>query len=315
MALTSQAQPPIAAPQTLTAAAAGSVAAPNSLTPSQQAIQPYLLLNYAAQDYQVWAANGTAIQPNPISTDTSRNVRIGYKSILTGATPAAAAVCLIPNTFERWRPATGTQSATFTASAAAPVDYVAIAAHNIGTSGATVQIETAATVGGAWTSRATLTPSDNKPIYIEFTEASVQQVRITLTGGSDREVGVVYAGKQLIMSRYIYGGHSPVNLSSQTEYRNSVSETGQWLGRTIARQGLRTEYSFTLVDDAWYRANFQPFVESAKKTPFFIKWRPDLYPLEAAYVWTTDDIKPSNRGGATRLMQMSFNVEGHDDIR
>ena len=315
MALTSQAQPPIAVPQTLTAAAAGSVAAPNSLTPSQQAIQPYLFLNYAAQDYQVWAANGTAIQPNPISTDTSKNVRMGYQSILTGVTPTAAAVCLIPNTFERWRPATGTVTAVFIASAAASTDYVAIGAHNLGTAGATVTIATAATVGGALTTRATLTPADNKPIYIEFTAASVQEVRVTLTGGTNREVGVVYAGKQLIMSRFIYGGHSPITLSSQTQYRNSVSETGQWLGRTIARQGLQTEYNFTLVDDEWYRENFEPFVQSAKKTPFFIKWRPDLYPLEAAYVWTTGDITPSNRGGGTRLMQFSFGVEGHDDIR
>ena len=116
------------------------------------------------------------------------------------------------------------------------------------------------------------------------------------------------------MTRTIFGGHSPITLSAKTEYRNSVSETGQWLGRSIARQGTETEYSFTLVDDLWYRENFQPFVESAKTNPFFIAWRPDLYPDEVAYVWTTEDIKPQNRGGSTRLMNFAFSVEGHDDL-
>jgi hypothetical protein len=303
----------VAAPRVLTGAAAGSISAPRSVESVGDFTGVSLVLSYSEFGYFT-STTGGGVLYTPRGQDADAYTRIGYKSILVSASPSAAQVALIPNTFERWRPAGGSQAATFSSSTAQYCDYIAIGAHNLGTKGATVLIEVSSSTVAAFATIGTITPSDDKPIYIAFESRVVQRVRVTLTNGTGRELGVIYAGSQLVMTRTIFGGHSPITLSAKTEYRNSVSETGQWLGRSIARQGTETEYSFTLVDDLWYRENFQPFVESAKTNPFFIAWRPDLYPDEVAYVWTTDDIKPQNRGGSTRLMNFAFSVEGHDDL-
>lgn len=92
-----------------------------------------------------------------------------------------------------------------------------------------------------------------------------------------------------------------------------MSESGQWLGRSIMRQGNDTQFSWRHLDPDWYRQRFAPFAERAKKYPFFIKWRPDLYD-NAVYAHTTDDISPSNMGGGHNLMTVSMNVRGHDDV-
>jgi len=55
-------------------------------------------------------------------------------------------------------------------------------------------------------------------------------------------------------------------------------------------------------------------VIAAKTTPFFIKWRPDYYSEAVVFGQTTGDIIPQNMGGGNRLMSVSFNIRGHDDI-
>jgi len=303
----------VGAPNVLTGETAGAISTPNTIPNIGDFSGAGLVLDYAGFGYFT-SSTGGGVLYIPRGQSADAYTRIGYKSILVSASPSAAQVALIPNTFERWRPADGSQAATFSSSTAQYCDYIAIGAHNLGSAGATVLIEVSTSTVAAFTAIGTITPSDDKPIYIAFESQLVQRVRVTLTNGTGRELGVIYTGSQLVMTRTIFGGHSPITLSAKTEYRNSVSETGQWLGRSIARQGSETEYSFTLVDDLWYRENFQPFVESAKIRPFFIAWRPDLYPDEVAYVWTTDDIKPQNRGGSTRLMSFSFSVEGYNDL-
>jgi hypothetical protein len=129
--------------------------------------------------------------------------------------------------------------------------------------------------------------------------------------GSGQEVISIYLGKTLDMYRPIYGGHSPFNLSRTTSVRPSMSETGQWLGRTIQRKGFRGAFDFQHLPARWYRDNFDLFVQSARTKPFYIAWRPETFPNEVAYCWTSNDIQPVNMG--TRdLMSVSFSAEGYD---
>lgn len=270
-------------PNDVTALSGGSISAPNTITPNDPLMPPYPL-NHA---------------------------RIGYDNAFKNASVTTAArVTLIPNTYERWRPTSG-DTAVYTISSAATVDYFGIGAHNLGSADATVTIQTASSPGGTLTTRATVTPNDDKAIMVLLTdEISVREIRLTVTG-SNTELGVFYAGKALVMQRPIFGGHTPITLSSVTNFNSNASDAGQWLGRDIVRQGVETSYSWELLTDQWYREYFQPFVVSAKTTPFFIAWRPDLYPDEVAYCWTEDDISPSNRGGSTKFMSVSFNAQGY----
>jgi len=243
--------------------------------------------------------------------------RIGYNNLLVTPSVTAANATLIPNTWERWTSASGTMLATFDPAAPAVMNFVGIAAHNLFTAGATIKIETTqAIIGGdsAYITQAVITPTSNAPIYVEFIEADpVERIRITITGGTNREVGVIYAGNALIMQQAIYGGHTPVNLASITDYRNAMSDSGQFLGRTIKRRGQATSFAWQNLTEQWYRDNFQPFVNSAKTTPFFIQWRPDYQNTEIAFGYTTGDITPSNQSGVTRLLSVSMSIRAHDE--
>lgn len=265
------------------------ISAPNALTPIDPLAPPY-----------------------PLS-----HARILYDNLFDNAVvsiPAAQGITN-PNTYERWIRSGSDLSITITQTSPQTIDAIAIGAHNLGTIGSTVTISTSAASTGTFTTRATLSPDDDKAIIVLLgSEITAQRIRITLGGlVLGAEIGVLYAGIALAMQRPIFGGHAPIHLNAETTYSNNASETGNWLGRTIVRNGYSTSYNWQFLTDDWYRDNFQPFVVTGRKKPFFIAWRPDLYPNETAYCWMTSDPKPSNRGGGTNYMEVSIDVQGYAD--
>lgn len=236
---------------------------------------------------------------------------IAYNNLLTATTYTDADKSLTPNTWERLRESSGSKTIKYQLSTSATVDFIAIAGHNL--SGETFDLQVATTIGGSLTTVATVSPSDNNAILETFTAQSVAEIAISGTFSGDIEIAYVSAGEYLQMPRNIYGGHSPIDLSSKTKFQTNVSETGQFLGRDITRQGSSTSLAWQFLDDAWYRTSFTPFVESAKTNPFFIKWRPDFYEDATSFCFTTADIKPSNMGGGHRLMSVTVPVLGHQD--
>lgn len=248
------------------------------------------------------------------SEDDLSYARIAYENKLTAASSTDAEAVLIPNTWERWTSASGTMTATFQPGSSVKCNYIAIAAHNLGTKGSEIVVQTSDTVGGTFTDRGSATPSNDRPLFFMFDDVDdVEDVKITVTGGTDREIGIVYAGEVLIMQRAIYGGHSPITLSSVTDYRNSDTDTGQFIGRKIRRKGQMTNFSWQFLTPDWYRDNFQPFVDAAKTTPFFIAWRPDRFSDEVAFGYTTGDIRPTNMSGGVEFLSVDMQMKAHDE--
>ena len=240
---------------------------------------------------------------------------IAYNNLIASSddtTPAdASPKAVIPNTFERWRPANGTSTERFNLSAVSDVTCIGIAAHNL--SGQEINIQYSTTNGGGLTTLTTIRPTSNDPILLVFDAQSMAEVALNATWAGDREIGYIFAGNYLQMPIPIYGGHKPVKLSPDTEYKTNISNTGQFLGRTILRQGVETDYSFRYLKPSFVRGEFTDFVNFAKTMPFFIQWRPDLYPDEVAFGYTTDDIDISNGSGGVDLMEASFKFRGHKD--
>lgn len=156
-----------------------------------------------------------------------------------------------------------------------------------------------------------ISPVDNAPImFLDIPRtARYMQIKLTGTGTTMPRFSVVYAGVALAMQRAIYGGHAPISLSRQTQMKQPVSRGGQFLGQSFRRLGVATSVAWKNLGAAWYRQNFDPFVKEARKNPYFFAWRPQSYPLELGYVWTGDDIAPSNMG-IRDLMEVSMKVSG-----
>ena len=246
------------------------------------------------------------------------HARIGYRTIWRkpGATvtasseetdfPASAAAQEL--TYEFWRPTS--LPATWEVDAGEPVtvDYCGIASHTL--AGNTVEVQYFD--GDDWQTVSDVVPGDDTPLMFLFEPTEAARWRIRISGGDVPSVGVVFFGRTLAMQRSIYGGHSPLNLSRSTTREPNRSDRGQWLGLSLVRRGVSTDYSWQNLTAAWYRENFDPFVEYATQSrgTFFIAWRPNKFPDEVGYCWVDqDDIQPSNMGQRD-LMQVDMTVRG-----
>lgn len=216
-------------------------------------------------------------------------------------------------TYQRWDTGTPPANWTLVTAADAQVDTVFIAAHNLATVGATVEVLTAATVGGAFTSRATVAPTDNGTIAIMInnggTPYTIRELRVTVTGSNAAQIGIIRAGVALQMQRPVYGGINPLGLNRLIETRHAISETGQWLSRTVQRQALRTTIDWQNLEAAWYRANFHPFALTLPQKPFGLIQNPLRMPESVGWCWTDQSPAPENLG-VRDLMRVQLEITG-----
>jgi hypothetical protein len=217
--------------------------------------------------------------------------------------PASAAAN--PLTYEFWRPETLPATWAVDAGAEVTCNYIGIAAHTL--QGAEVEIEYSLD-NSTWTLIDSNGPPNNAPIMFLFTPITARYWRIVVKNQIS-SVGVVYIGQTLDMQRPCFAGLSPINFSRETIIRPNRSESGQWVGRSIIRQGSSMSVSFRHLDYDWYADNFDPFVEQAREYPFFFAWRPDDYPETVGYVWTSQDITPSTMG-IRNLLEVGFEMQG-----
>lgn len=240
-----------------------------------------------------------------------RKPRIGYENLLferpvssfsaTSSAPGYPADAVSrPDTAERWRGESSSDTLTINLGATRSFNYIGIAAHTLGSEGASV------TVQGEQ-----ITPADNRPILLLMEDRSDYQINLNISGGP-ASIGVVYVGRVLEVMRPVYGGHTPGALSRETTLKRSLSRGGQFLGQQIRRKGTSSGLDLANLSPEWYRDRFDPFVEHARRFPFFLAWRPTRFPDEVMYAWAPDDIKPSN-SGTRDLMEVSFSVRGMDE--
>lgn len=254
--------------------------------------------------------SGTLTSPN--------NPRLCYNNLTktaTVTTSTAASGFAGTNTqnaltWNFWKPTALPATIEYNIGSSTSVNFCGIAAHNLGSSSCIVSVEK--WNGSTWDVIDTQTPADDSPILFLFDSVSATKYRLNISDADTDAVmpsiGVVYFGQQLVMERPIYGGHSPITLSQKNVIRPQKSENGQWLGRTVVRQGAQTNIAFKNLTASFIRNSFKPFMESAINYPFFFAWRPTSYPAEVAYCWTAGDMQPSNQGQRD-LMEVSFAID------
>jgi hypothetical protein len=248
--------------------------------------------------------------------------RIGYHSYTRDLTSSSVTVSsesadgpkdspLRPDTFEFWQATSLPATWKLSLGTTQFLDYVGIASHNIGTKECTVLIETSID-GSQWREFSdSHTPTDDSPILFLDEERQAAEVRVTLSGGSPTTdcpmVSVIYVGQILKMEHGRAGG-TPIPLSRETVLRRNLSRSGQFLGQTFQRNGLRGSASFRGLTPSWYRTHFDPFVESARRYPFFFAWNPQDYTSDVVYAWATGDISPQYMG-TDPYFEVSWNMQ------
>lgn len=201
-----------------------------------------------------------------------------------------------PNTASRWQSTHGTttQYLTFEISSGEAIDYIGLARHNLGSTGANVSVQVQAPGSTNWTPviEERVLPSD-APAILRFVPQPVQAVRLKIVPqGTPPRLAVAYVGKLLVMERGLQNGHVPIHLAAQDEIVTGLAESGDFLGRIVTGQALETGVSFRFLRKDWFDAEMLPFVRAGLGRPFFFGWLPEDYPDEAAFCWRTSDIRP-----------------------
>ena len=208
-----------------------------------------------------------------------------------------------PVTYGGWVPQSSPATLSYTGLSGG-LDFMGIAAHTLGSEGASVQLTIGTDVIG------TISPVSDEPIMWMFNarDEATAQVEVTFSGDSPL-ICVVYIGRRITMPHNIYGGVAPPQLNPITARRPQLSESGKILGRRAIRKGVEANFTFEHLDPAWVRSTFQEFVDLEAETPFFFAWRPLSYPEEVSYLQTSQDVSVVNSGVAG-LMTATIDAEG-----
>lgn len=159
--------------------------------------------------------------------------------------------------------------------------------------------------------------------YFSFDEVSFQHYEFVITitdpvpdpSGGPPWPGImvsianVMLGQRLEFERPIIRTHDPLPLNRTTEYQTNLSGSGQFLGRSISRRGVSTSVDIPMMSREFARGPFQDFVEHAQRYPYYFSWNEALYPGDAGYVWTDEDIQTGYSGDGS-LMSASWSMRG-----
>lgn len=214
-------------------------------------------------------------------------------------------------TYEKWKPGALPATWEYDHGGTAQCDYCVIAAHTMGTSGNTLQVQY--WNGSSWTGLiAASAITTDEPIFVIFPPQTRQRWRIQVSNGSPPEIGVIKFGKAMQMERALYGGHTPIPFARQTILRSNYSETGESLGRTRQRTFLATVFAWQNLTAAWVRANWLPFQKAAEAEPFVIAWRPATFG-DVALCQLDASPAPQNTGTRDLMaVEMQVRARGYD---
>jgi len=251
------------------------------------------------------------------------NSRIGWHTWLRDLAPSAVTVSgetedgpkdmpLRPDTATYWRPPALPATYVADLGQTRDVDYGGLVG-SLGSSRASVLMETSID-DGAWTALGQeALPANDAPLLFLDSSRQARKVRWTFKGaGAVPRISVVYAGEILAMPVPPDAPYTPLNLSRETVLMQTLSRGGQFLGQEIRRMGMKSKASFSFLNSSWVRENFDPFMQAARRYPYFFAWQPGVYPLEVGYVWTDRDIVPTQTSFALMNVDWAMQGIGHE---
>jgi hypothetical protein len=260
------------------------------------------------------------LQDNFIGTEWPLQYpRVGWRRVAgtvaasTSADGFAAANAATARTDSFWRPTALPADWTLTFGAASVVSYVGIAAHTIGTSGATVRLQ-------RWTGSAYVdipgtshTPTDDSPILWLLTAAEQTRMRVAITGTTAPLVGVIYIGAVTEWPRLAtYSPSVSFERAVNTSFDLNVTDGGSWAGRSITRKRTSPQMQVDHLPEEWINTEFAEFAAASLSQPFFIADRPGRYPRSVAYAWTDGDLIPERTAAKSSIANsVTLSLQGY----
>jgi len=233
----------------------------------------------------------------------------------------AAANAFNGATYDAWRPnVTATTAALWVIfPTARAVKFAAFAAHNLGTLGASVQVQYSTDTGATWTGSGvgTVAIADDKPMAFRFAPGvSATHWRFNFSGLTAADpvyIGAAFMGAELVMPTRFYDGFAPIITPTDVQLTANTTEGGPFIRQSVKRIGSTLDCTFNHLEPSFVRGDFRPFQEAYNAgSPFFFGWRPATFPQDIHYGWRAGDaLRPVNSGGLD-FMSASISARVHE---
>lgn len=220
--------------------------------------------------------------------------------------PASAADSTL--TYEKYYIASSVNQ-PYTYSASGTADYFLIAAHNLNDYGGDISLRVNSS------SQFTITiPSDgiNEPIFCIFSPRSGSEFELYFTGFFGAEVGVIKFGQALQMPRPMFGGIRPPRFTQEPVLRQNISETGEFLGRSVHRRFSEDAFTWQNIDADWFYNNWYDLQTAVEDEPLAVAWRPLTYG-DVSFGQVLQTPIPQTQG-TRNLMSVTLEMRGYGHV-
>lgn len=210
----------------------------------------------------------------------------------TEATDAPVENLLTDSTWDFWKPTSTTATVTATFPSSINITAIGIAAHNLGSLGATVNFKRGNTT------IATITPTDDTPIIMLVSSTAYTIWRIEVTGSSAPvSIGSLFFGSPLVFESGIVPSYNPLWMAENIELLQNQSLGGQFFQNRVIRKSAEGSVQLNILDRSFVEGdafqNFRNHYNDGKT--FFWAAGPSVFDKDAAYVRRTSggEMKPS----------------------
>lgn len=215
----------------------------------------------------------------------------GTVTASTEATNAEVENLLTDSTFDYWRPTTTSGTVSLSLGSSKTISAVGIAAHDLGTQGATITIKAGATT------LATVNPTDDSTIIVLFASTSGTAFSVEITGATAApSIGNLFMGVPLVFESGITPSYTPLWMAEEIELLQNQSLGGQFFQNRVVRKSANTSVNLNILDRTFIEGNpFQSF-RSHYNTgkSFFFAAGPSVFEKDGAYCRRSGDtLKPT----------------------
>lgn len=224
--------------------------------------------------------------------------RVGWRRLTgtvaasTSAAGFAAANANTTRTDSFWQPTALAATWRLDAGSAQSVSYCGIAAHDLGSKGCTILVQSSPD-DSVWTTRCTVVPTDDSAILALFATVSARYWRLSISGaGGNPTLAVIQFGAVTeFPQRCTFAPSMSFERTRTAAYSANITEGGQWVGRTRVRTMLKPTIAVDHLSEAWVASEWDALALNAETAPFFIADRPSVYPKSVAYAWAQSDLR------------------------
>jgi hypothetical protein len=217
----------------------------------------------------------------------------GTVAASTEATDAPVENALTDSTWDYWQPTT--TSGTVTLTLAGTASALGIAAHDLGTQGATINVK----ADGVSVLDSTVSPADDTPILILFdSTTSATNWSVEITGASAAfSIGNMVLGVPLVFESGVVPSYTPLYMADNVELLMNQSLGGQFFQNRVIRKSAETSIQLNILERSFIEGatfqNFRDYYNDGKT--FYWAAGPSVFEKDVAFCRRTNggELKPT----------------------